>query len=881
VHKLNCCTLLPSYGLKVFSTANQDSLVFSGVDDFASVFKLHGDYRYDKIKNTSSELQALEQSMNQQFEARLKRKGLVFIGYSGCDGSIMNVLENNIENAGFLPYGLTWMIPVGAKLSDRVNSLMEKACTYNESSCVIEIPSFDEFLYSCYQLQCTKNTEIEKRWLDYPKRKKNISFTSPYVDYFIKTNTFISKEYPLCRTFDTNITSWDELKKVLEKSNLIAALFSGKIYCFDDIGEIQQVFASHICSEILEENVPNKILYKDDSIFTGMLYKLIKKTLIEGKKLIAFDRNKYYIASSLSIYDSKYHVYDGMELVLSFLNGKYHLSIVPTVFAECIDGRSIDKVEKQILINKIMSTLYNNKYDEKLKFWNVLLKNHITNDIAFGYKGFTLRFIPIFLSSGGADRHAEWPQVHAHQFPEPEMVFSAVDSSCKGINQLKGIVRYAPIDYSYSTDRSIRTSIKVAIISPQQHVCRIISHLNSLNQNHPLRNGGDGFLPLYESFEKIYKRGLLIPSESDNSKCFLYDEASALMMNIPAFVSMIKTKVDQCMIQFTDADLLIVYIPKSLSRFRESNDPLDDFNLHDAIKLYATDKGIKLQFIEERSINTYDPCKVMWGLSTSIYAKSSGILWHPNVLNNDTAFVGVSYAQSKKRGICIGCSQLFDSTGTGMRLILRKLNEPRYFDSKHKSPYMGCDEARQMMSTLREQYYKCDPVSRLNRIVVHKTTPFTSEEIRGFTQALEGIDDVELLQIQEFSPWKAIRYKEKAADGAYGFPVKRGTVIPLSNDSFLIWTHGSVMHNELKGNLNYYKGGRGVPAPLMVKRFYGKASGDVIASEILMLSKMNWNSGDSLYKMLPVTLDFAKTLSRMAKQDEAIYNKAYDFRYFM
>lgn len=48
-----------------------------------------------------------------------------------------------------------------------------------------------------------------------------------------------------------------------------------------------------------------------------------------------------------------------------------------------------------------------------------------------------------------------------------------------------------------------------------------------------------------------------------------------------------------------------------------------------------------------------------------------------------------------------------------------------------------------------------------------------------------------------------------------------------------------------------------------------------------MLTKMNWHSGDSLYKILPVTLDFAKVLSRMSKQDEAIYDKPYDFRYFM
>ncbi|OUQ07029.1 hypothetical protein B5E92_10040 [Erysipelatoclostridium sp. An15] len=60
-----------------------------------------------------------------------------------------------------------------------------------------------------------------------------------------------------------------------------------------------------------------------------------------------------------------------------------------------------------------------------------------------------------------------------------------------------------------------------------------------------------------------------------------------------------------------------------------------------------------------------------------------------------------------------------------------------------------------------------------------------------------------------------------------------------------------------------------------------KSKGDLLTEEILMLTKMNWNSGDSLYKTLPVTLDFAKVLSRMSKQNEILFDKLYDFRYFM
>ena len=384
-------------------------------------------------------------------------------------------------------------------------------------------------------------------------------------------------------------------------------------------------------------------------------------------------------------------------------------------------------------------------------------------------------------------------------------------------------------------------------------------------------------MPQFGGFESVFKRALNIPSENDNNKVLLYNQAQTISMNEVDFISLIKRNIDILSGQH-NFDIAIIYIPNTFARFRENH--LTDFNLHDAIKLYATDRSIKVQFIEERSIDYYDQCKVMWGLSTSLYAKATGVLWQPVTLNKDTAFVGVSYALSKNKGICIGCSQLFDSTGTGIRLLLRKIDDPGYFG---RNPYMKSDEARSMMSALRDQYYKCDPTNQLKRIVVHKTTPFTSEEIKGFTQALEGIDDIELLQIQEYSPWRAIRFDSPDYKGESArFAIHRGTALPLDSDCFLLWTHGCIQHNDLSGaGYNYYKGGRGVPSPLLIKRFYGKASGDVLVNEIMMLTKMNWNSGDSLYKQLPVTLDFAKVLSRMSKQDEAIYNKPYDFRYFM
>ena len=174
------------------------------------------------------------------------------------------------------------------------------------------------------------------------------------------------------------------------------------------------------------------------------------------------------------------------------------------------------------------------------------------------------------------------------------------------------------------------------------------------------------------------------------------------------------------------------------------------------------------------------------------------------------------------------------------------------------------------------------PTYDLKRVVIHKTTFFTKEEIEGITRGLSGIEDIELLQIQEFSPWRAIRFDSSDMKNVSLFPIQRGTVIQLDKDTFLIWTHEAVQNEELAGkNKNYYKGGRGIPAPLMVRRFLGKSDGATIVNEIMTLTKMNWNSGDSFYKILPVTLDFAKMLSRVAKQDVVMYDKPYDFRFFM
>ena len=228
--------------------------------------------------------------------------------------------------------------------------------------------------------------------------------------------------------------------------------------------------------------------------------------------------------------------------------------------------------------------------------------------------------------------------------------------------------------------------------------------------------------------------------------------------------------------------------------------------------------------------------------------------------------------------VVLGSSQIFDGSGNGLKFLLQPIEKPVYYG---KNPFMSKDDAFRLVSNIRNTYHKIDPVIGLRKLVLHKTTRFTKEEIEGISNALQGIDNIELLQIQQFTNWRAFKMKWIAEKGRHdfdGYPIERGTIIQLDKYSFLLWTHGLVEHREF--TRNFYQGKRSVPVPLLIKRFKGTDPIEIIANDILKLTKMNWN-GAELYKTLPVTIDFSKRLSVMGKQLVDLGNKAYDFRYFI
>lgn len=81
----------PQKDMLVCSSANSTSIPNFN-PQHPCICKLHGDFRYDTLQNTDEELQALEKAIYEYWKQSMMGRGLVVVGYSGNDNSIMNFI---------------------------------------------------------------------------------------------------------------------------------------------------------------------------------------------------------------------------------------------------------------------------------------------------------------------------------------------------------------------------------------------------------------------------------------------------------------------------------------------------------------------------------------------------------------------------------------------------------------------------------------------------------------------------------------------------------------------------------------------------------------------------------------------------------------------
>lgn len=266
--------------------------------------------------------------------------------------------------------------------------------------------------------------------------------------------------------------------------------------------------------------------------------------------------------------------------------------------------------------------------------------------------------------------------------------------------------------------------------------------------------------------------------------------------------------------------------------------------------------ALPTQLIWERSLKgeqtSQDPASIAWNLVTGLYYKAGNIPWEVEGLPYDTCFIGVSFFKDglhASAGTHTSLAQVFSGHGEGLIMKGGKAIKER-----GRSAYMDRETARRLVSEALELYGSHHPGGKARRVVIHKTSPFTADEIAGVEQVLLGGMKLDLVSMTQGSDLRFFR------SGVH--PPLRGSYIKLSAQDTLLFTVGYVPE------FRDYPGAKN-PEPILIRHERGDSTRETICSEIMALTKLNWNSCSYGAKH-PITVLFAEAVGSIMGEYLAI-----------
>jgi hypothetical protein len=262
--------------------------------------------------------------------------------------------------------------------------------------------------------------------------------------------------------------------------------------------------------------------------------------------------------------------------------------------------------------------------------------------------------------------------------------------------------------------------------------------------------------------------------------------------------------------------------------------------LHDVLKARAMAHPVPLQYVLPA---TYDESKLRrqnaatgrprqqqdeatraWNLHTALYYKAGGYPWAlvRETSELQTCFIGISFYWERDGTLATSLAQVFNERGEGV--IVR--GGPAKLSKTDRQPYLPRDDAERLLREALGQYRR-EHRHLPARVVVHKTSRFTDGEIAGLEAAADA-DQIDVIELITVGPSTTRFFTPRQS------PPFRGTHVVLDDRTQVLYTTGSIPFYET------YPGPY-VPQPLGIALDSPEFAPQRHASELLALTKLNWN----------------------------------------
>jgi hypothetical protein len=871
---------------------------------------LHGDYRYDQLKNTPTETREQDARLLDAMTTEFTAHHIVVIGYSGRDASVMKAFRDAFGRRG--TGALYWCIQEGNPVSEAVRALVNLARAHDRMAYVVPTGGFDDLMVRL-ALRCTSEGE----------RKRIEDITQGAVNSTARQGRFDVRELPAISMIKSNAfeiecpsevlsleprqisqrKAWKWVEEKVAGKRIVAVPFRRKILALGIADELREAFSDEFEGDVVRAPISEADLRYDDSAVVALMRNGVVRALATAGGVKTNGRDELWIdtVKERRLHDNvDYLLHESALVWLRRLSGRQYLLLKPSLKVLQSDGTEPSAEIVKVLKQDVLGWQHNREFNDAVNMWRSRLfpTNQKDGKIRVEFPAgcastfcFVIRRSPAFAEVGGR-RGREISSIDSRFRPlikqrgieidEPRLSFAS--RSAHGwrydTHPVRGILNNRPFDYSLTT-QGLATSVRMGVICParERHLLTeyLVQHSSKISAG---RSEAD-YLPTYPGFAAAF--GLPLEIADPNSPGWITCGEPNSSRDAHTEAVELAKRINHCIgvLQAAYAPhVVLIFFPDRWAAYRGYKVLEESFDLDDFVKAYGVQRGLGTQFLEESTLRDPLRCRVWWWLSLAFYVKAMRTPWVLEGLDRNTAFVGLGlsskFRADKDQHLVVGCSHIYSSRGEGLQYRVSKVENPVYYQF---NPFLSREDARRVGDTIRELFF--DSIGKLpDRVVIHKRTHFTKDERVGLSEGLSGVREVELLEI---TIDEGLRYVASAVDRSGrlsedNYPVVRGTTVKIDDFTALLWVHGAT--STVSPGRRYYQGKRRIPAPLLVRRHAGSSDLQTISEEILGLSKMNWNTFD-LYTKLPATVHSSNEIARIGSLLERFGSRSYDYRLFI
>ncbi len=284
--------------------------------------KLHGDFRSRRLKNTGEELRHQDARLRQLLVDSCRRFGLVVVGYSGRDDSIMGTLEEALNQTGAFPSGLFWLYRRDHSLLPRVSRLLTSAAAMGVEAALVPVENFDETLCDLVRLISDLDTKVldefavnRRRWSAAPRPAGSRGWP------VVRMNALPVTQAPsVCRRVVCEIGGYTEVREAIEQAgvDVIVARTRAGVLAYGSDTDLRTAFQAHgIKSFDLHTLETRRLRYESGE--RGLLRDALTRAIGRERKLDVIRRRS---GDLLVPADPKAAVWKPLQRLVGALSGK-------------------------------------------------------------------------------------------------------------------------------------------------------------------------------------------------------------------------------------------------------------------------------------------------------------------------------------------------------------------------------------------------------------------------------------------------------------------------------------------------------------------------------------------------------------------------------